>query len=151
MTGAIRSAAVLGAGTMGAQIAAHLANAGVPTLLLDVTLEAAREGLARAAALKPDPFFVGDARALITVGGFDTDLAGVSGVDWIVEAIVERLDVKRSLLERVERVRCPDTIVSSNTSGIPIAQLADGRSEGFAAHWLGTHFFNPLGISGCSR
>jgi 3-hydroxyacyl-CoA dehydrogenase len=143
MTRTIRTAAVLGAGTMGAQIAAHLANAGVPTLLLDVTLDAAREGLARAAALKPDPFFVPDARALITVGSLDGGLADLGGSDWVVEAVVERLDVKQALLERVERVRRPDTIVSSNTSGIPIAQLADGRSDGFAAHLLGTHFFNP--------
>ena len=139
----IRSAAVLGAGTMGAQIAAHLANSGVPTLLLDLTADLARQGLKRAVALKPDPFFTRDAASLISVGGFDQDLARVADVDWIVEAVVEQLDVKRQLLERIDAVRRPGTIASSNTSGIPIASLADGRSADFRAHWLGTHFFNP--------
>src|SRR5437762_11739022 len=95
----IRSAAVLGAGTMGAQIAAHLANAGVRTLLLDRTIEIAREGLKRALALKPDPFFTSDAAALITVGGIDRDLARVAEAEWIIEAVVEQLDIKRTLLE----------------------------------------------------
>ena len=139
----IRSAAVLGAGTMGSQIAAHLANAGIPVLLLDVTPEAAREGLKRAAALKPDPFFTKDAGALITTGGFDTDLPKLAAVDWIIEAIVERLDIKQSLFARIEAVRAPHTIVSSNTSGIPISALAEGRTREFARHLLGTHFFNP--------
>jgi 3-hydroxyacyl-CoA dehydrogenase len=139
----IRSAAVLGAGTMGAQIAAHLANAGVPALLLDVTPEAAREGLKRAAALRPDPFFVKNAAGLVTTGGFDTDLAKLGTVDWIVEAIVERLDIKQALFARVESHRAPDAIVSSNTSGIPISALAEGRSDAFRRHFLGTHFFNP--------
>src|SRR5580765_5631572 len=114
----IRSAAVLGAGTMGAQIAAHLANAGVPTVLLDLTPELARQGLARARALKPDPFFTPDAIALVTTAGFD-DLSSLAAADWIVEAVVEDLTVKRTLLERVEAVRRPGCIVSSNTSGIP--------------------------------
>jgi 3-hydroxyacyl-CoA dehydrogenase len=139
----IRSAAVLGAGTMGAQIAAHFANAGLPVVLLDLTADAARDGLKRARGLKPDPFFTPDAAALITTGGFDTDLAKVAGADWILEAVVEVLDVKRALLERVDSVRRPGTIVSSNTSGIPIGRLADGRSDDFRKHWLGTHFFNP--------
>jgi 3-hydroxyacyl-CoA dehydrogenase len=140
---AINSAAVLGAGTMGAQIAAHLANAGVPTLLLDLTADVARDGLKRAAGLKPDPFFTRDAATLIRTGGFDRDLDQLAGADWIVEAVVERIDVKQSLLERVERTRRPGTIVSSNTSGIPIGALAEGRSDEFKQHWLGTHFFNP--------
>ena len=139
----IRSVAVLGAGTMGAQIAAHFANAGVPALLLDVTPEAAKAGLDRARKLKPDPFFTPDAAALITTGGFDADLPKIGGADWILEAIVEQLDVKRGLLEKVDRLRRPGSVVSSNTSGIPIAALAEGRSDDFRAHWLGTHFFNP--------
>ena len=138
-----RSVAVLGAGTMGAQIAAHFANAGIPVLLLDVTADTAREGLKRARGLKPDPFFTSDTAALITTGGFDTDLATLGTVDWIVEAIVEQLDAKRSLLEKVETVRRAGTIVSSNTSGIPIRSIAEGRSEEFRRHWIGTHFFNP--------
>ncbi|MES1255963.1 MAG: 3-hydroxyacyl-CoA dehydrogenase/enoyl-CoA hydratase family protein [Acidobacteriota bacterium] len=139
----IRSAAVLGAGTMGAQIAAHLANAGIPTWLLDLTPELARDGLKRARALKPDPFYTADAAGLIRTGGFDADLPRLAEVDLIVESVVERLDVKRALLERVDGVRVGGTIVSSNTSGIPIAALAEGRSADFRRHWLGTHFFNP--------
>jgi 3-hydroxyacyl-CoA dehydrogenase len=128
---------------MGAQIAAHLANAGVPTLLLDLTADVARQGLKRAATLKPDPFFTRDAAALITVGGFDQELSKIADADWIIEAVVEQLDVKQALLERVDAVRRRGSIVSSNTSGIPISALAEGRSEDFRRHWLGTHFFNP--------
>ena len=128
---------------MGAQIAAHFANAGVPALLLDVTREMAREGLDRARRLKPDPFFTSDTPALVRTGSFDDDLAGIGRCDWILEAIVERLDVKSSLFARIEPLRRTDAIVSSNTSGIPIAALAEGRSDGFRRHFLGTHFFNP--------
>src|SRR6185295_1131566 len=113
MSSSIRSAAVLGAGTMGAQIAAHFANAGVRVLLLDLTNAIAREGLTRARGLKPDPFFTADAGQLIETGGFDRDLARLADVDWIVEAIVEQFDVKTSLLARVDAVRRGATIVSS--------------------------------------
>jgi 3-hydroxyacyl-CoA dehydrogenase len=143
MAQTMRSVAVLGAGTMGAQIAAHFANAGVPVVLLDLTAEAARDGLQRARLLKPDPFFTPDAASRITTGGFDTDLAQLASVDWIMEAVVEQLGIKRALLERVDAVRRPGAIASSNTSGIPIATLAEGRSDDFRKHWLGTHFFNP--------
>jgi 3-hydroxyacyl-CoA dehydrogenase len=139
----IKSVAVLGAGTMGAQIAAHFANAGVPALLLDVSREAARTGFERARALKPDPFFTAEARALVRTGSFDEDLGAIREADWILEAVVERADIKRALLERVEQHRRADAIVSSNTSGIPIASLAEGRTDAFKRHWLGTHFFNP--------
>jgi 3-hydroxyacyl-CoA dehydrogenase len=128
---------------MGAQIAAHFANAGLPVLLLDVTREAAADGLKRARALKPDPFFTPDAATLIKTGSFDEDLAGIRDADWILEAVVERLDIKQALLARVDQHRRADAIVSSNTSGIPIASIAEGRSDGFRRHWLGTHFFNP--------
>ena len=139
----IRQAAVLGAGTMGAQIAAHFANAGIPSLLLDVSREAAREGLERAKTLKPDPFFTPATHALIQTGGFDEDLQAIGQCDWILEAVVERLDVKQSLFARLEPHRKTDAIVSSNTSGIPISALAEGRTAGFRQHFLGTHFFNP--------
>ena len=139
----MRSVAVLGAGTMGAQIAAHFANAGVPALLLDVTADAARDGLKRARALKPAPFFTTDAETLVTTGSLDSDLPKLAQVDWIIEAVIEQADVKRALLERVDAVRRPASIVSSNTSGIPISVLAEGRSDDFRRHWLGTHFFNP--------
>ena len=139
----IHSIAVLGAGAMGAQIAAHAANAGVPVLLLDLDSGIARDGLKRARKLRPDPFFTPKTAEHISVGGFDTDLARIGECDWIVEAVVERLDVKQELLARVEPLRAEHAIVSSNTSGIPIASLAAGRGEGFRRHWLGTHFFNP--------
>ena len=151
MSTRIRTVAVLGAGTMGAQIAAHFANAGVPVLLLDVTRDAARDGLARARKLKPDPFFTPNAAALVRTGGFDDDLAAIASVDWIIEAIVERLDVKQSLLERVDRHRAPHAIVSSNTSGIPIAAIAEGRSAVLPAHGSARTSSTRRGTCGCSR
>jgi 3-hydroxyacyl-CoA dehydrogenase len=128
---------------MGAQIAAHFANAGIPALLLDITPQAAADGLKRARGLKPDPFFTPDTWTLVTTGGFDDSLSRIADADWIIEAVVERLDIKRALLEKVDAVRRAGSIGSSNTSGIPIASLADGRSDDFRQHWLGTHFFNP--------
>jgi 3-hydroxyacyl-CoA dehydrogenase len=139
----INSVAVLGAGVMGAQIAAHFANAGVPSLLLDVSAEAAEQGLKRARGLKPDPFFTPDTHRLISTTSFDAGLARLKDADWILEAVVEKLDVKRELVARVDAARRPGTIVSSNTSGISIAAIAEGRSDDFRRHWLGTHFFNP--------
>jgi 3-hydroxyacyl-CoA dehydrogenase len=166
----IEKAAVLGAGTMGAQIAAHLANAGVPTLLLDIapreltpdeqakglTLDnppggsnpqvrnrIARNGLEAAKNAKPAAFFTPDNAALVSVGNFDDDLVKLKDRDLIIEAVVENLDIKRSLFERVEQHRRPGSIVASNTSGIPIHLLAEGRSEDFKQHFIGVHFFNP--------
>ncbi|HEX4912873.1 MAG TPA: 3-hydroxyacyl-CoA dehydrogenase NAD-binding domain-containing protein, partial [Vicinamibacterales bacterium] len=140
---AINSVSILGAGTMGAQIALHCANAGVPALLLDMTADLAKQGLEKARKLKPDPQFTPDAYKLVTTGGFDTDLDRIAKSDWIMEAVVERLDIKQQLLARVDEKRRQGSIVSSNTSGIPIATLAEGRSDDFRRHWLGTHFFNP--------
>jgi 3-hydroxyacyl-CoA dehydrogenase len=140
---AINSVTVLGAGTMGAQIALHCANAGIPALLLDLSPEIAKQGLDKARKLKPDPQFTADAHRLVTTGGFDTHLGLIAKTDWIMEAVVERLDIKQQLLARVDEHRRPGSIVSSNTSGIAIAALAEGRSEDFCRHWLGTHFFNP--------
>ncbi|MGH9968014.1 MAG: 3-hydroxyacyl-CoA dehydrogenase/enoyl-CoA hydratase family protein [Pyrinomonadaceae bacterium] len=160
----IEKAAVLGAGTMGAQIAAHLANAGVPTLLLDippreltdaeqakgikldstdVKNRIARAGFETAKKAKPAAFFTPDAASLVEVGNFDDDLAKLKHCDLIIEAVVENLDIKRQLYERVEEHRRPGSIVASNTSGIPIRLLAEGRSDDFRAHFLGVHFFNP--------
>ena len=139
----ISSVAVLGAGTMGGQIAAHFANAGVPALLLDLDRATAQAGLERVRRLKPAPFFADDVARLVTTGGLDTDLGRLAEADWIIEAVVERPDVKRDVLARVDAVRRPGSIISSNTSGIPLAALAEGRSEDFRRHWLGTHFFNP--------
>jgi 3-hydroxyacyl-CoA dehydrogenase len=139
----INSVAILGAGTMGAQIALHCANAGVPALLLDLSADLAKQGLEKARKLKPDPQFTPDAYRLVTTGGFDTHLDHLAVVDWIMEAVVERLDIKQQLLARVDEKRRAGSIVSSNTSGIPIAALSEGRSDDFKQHWLGTHFFNP--------
>jgi 3-hydroxyacyl-CoA dehydrogenase len=160
----IEKAAVLGAGTMGAQIAAHLANAGVPTILLDIapreltpdeqakglTLESkqvrnriAQAGFEAAKKAKPAAFFTPDKASLVTVGNFEDDLPKLKDVDLIIEAVVENVEIKRSLYEKVEQHRRPGSIVGSNTSGIPIRQLAEGRSEDFRAHFLGVHFFNP--------
>ncbi len=140
---AINSVAVLGAGTMGAQIALHCANAGIPALLLDLTADQARQGLEKARKLKPDPQFTPDVHRLVTTGGFDADMDLIAKCDWILEAIVERLDIKQQLIARVDEKRKPGSIVSSNTSGIQVAALAEGRSDDFRRHWLGTHFFNP--------
>ncbi len=139
----IRTIAVLGAGTMGAQIALHCANAGIPTLLLDLTQAIAKEGLEKARRLKPDPQFTPDLYRLVTTAGFDHGLPRLQDIDWIIEAIIERLDIKQQLLARVDASRRPGSIVTSNTSGIPIGVLAEGRSDDFRRHWLGTHFFNP--------
>ncbi len=137
----IRSAAVVGAGTMGAQIAAHLANAGVPVRLLDLTADAARQGLDRLKTLRPDPWFAPDVRSLVQPAGLDA-LAQIAGVDWIIEAVVEDLAVKRDLLARASGL-APQAIVSSNTSGIPIAAIAEGLPAASRPRLVGTHFFNP--------
>jgi 3-hydroxyacyl-CoA dehydrogenase len=135
--------AVLGAGTMGSRIAAHFANAGIPSLLLDLTVEAARKGIQTAAAQKPAAFFVDSAAALITPGSFDEHLSRVAECDWILEAVTENLDIKRSLWKKVEALCRPDAILSTNTSGIPLHQIAAGFSNEFRRRFLGTHFFNP--------
>ena len=146
----VKKAAVLGAGTMGAQIAAHLANAGIPTLLLDIVPKdeadrnkIARAGLEAARKSKPAAFFTADRSALVSIGNFEDDLAKLKDCDLIIEAVVESLDIKRSLYEKVEQHWRPGSIIASNTSGIPLAQLAAGRSDDFRAHFLGMHFFNP--------
>ena len=128
---------------MGAQIAAHFANVGVPTVLFDLDEATAKKGLARARAARPDPFFKADSHRLIATAGFNGDLGRLGSCDWIVEAVVEQLDAKQALLAQVEAHRRPGSIVSSNTSGIPIAAIAAGCSPEFRKQWLGTHFFNP--------
>ena len=155
---------VIGSGTMGGGIAAHAANAGLSVRLLDVaptelTPEEEKKGLKldspavrnriAGAALerlkksRPAAFFTPETAALVTAGNLEDDFDRVGEADWIVEAIVERLEPKRELMARVERARKPGSIVTSNTSGLPIASIAEGLSEDFRAHFLGTHFFNP--------
>ncbi|MDI4646692.1 3-hydroxyacyl-CoA dehydrogenase/enoyl-CoA hydratase family protein [Cohnella hashimotonis] len=160
----IRKAAVIGSGVMGASIAAHLANAGVPSLLLDIVPDSLAAGeeakgltladsavrnrlalgaLARLPSVHPSPFYDDAFASLIEPGNIDDDLHRIRKVDWVIEAVVEKLSVKRDVLERIERYWRTGLIVSSNTSGISIREMAEGRSEAFKAHFLGTHFFNP--------
>ncbi len=160
----IENVAVLGAGTMGARIAAHLANAGIPCFLLDIVppelnADEKRKGLGlespavrnrivlagldAAKKSRPAAFFTPETARLVTPGNLEDNLAWCGQVDWIIEAVAENLEIKRKLFERVEAVRKPGTIVTSNTSGLPIHLIAEGRSEDFQQHWAGTHFFNP--------
>jgi 3-hydroxyacyl-CoA dehydrogenase len=148
----IRKAAVLGAGVMGAAIAAHLANVGIPGLLLDIVPpdagtdrdKIARAGLEKALNARPAAFYSKRAAKLITVGNIEDDLQALSDVDWIIEAVVELPDIKRRLYEQIETVLAPGTIITSNTSGLPAHLLTEGRSETFRRHFLITHFFNPV-------
>ncbi len=161
----IEKAAVIGSGIMGSGIAAHLANAGVQVLLLDIvprelteaekakglTLDSpqvrnriAAENLKKATKSKPALFYDKSFVNRITVGNTEDDMSKIAEVDWIVEVVPERLDIKKAVFDQVEKYRKPGTIVSSNTSGIPISLMAKGRSEDFKKNFLGTHFFNPV-------
>jgi 3-hydroxyacyl-CoA dehydrogenase len=152
----IKKVAVLGSGVMGSRIACHFAGIGLPVLLLDIVAKGADESTkpaernkivndALSAAIKsnPSPVFTKDVVKRITTGNFDDNLKDITSCDWVIEVVVERLDIKRSLYEKVEQFRKPGTLITSNTSGIPIHMLADGRSEDFKKHFCGTHFFNP--------
>ena len=148
----IHRVAVLGAGTMGARIAAHIANAGVPCYLFDIVPpdadgparnQIAIAGLEAARKSKPAAFFEPSLARLVTVGNFEDDLKKLADVDWIIEAVVENLDIKRALLKKIEAVRKPGTIITTNTSGLPVAKISEGFSDEFRRFWFGTHFFNP--------
>ena len=146
----IRCAAVLGAGTMGSRIAAHLANAGIPTLLLDMVPggEGSRNRLAECALkslskAKPAAFYEPTLAELVTAGNFEDDLPKLAQCDWIVEAVAENLAIKSKLLDRVVPHLGPQVVLTSNTSGIPIRQIAAGLSETVRKRFFGTHFFNP--------
>jgi len=160
----IRKVAVLGAGTMGARVAAHLANASIPSVLLDIVpRELTRDEQARALTLsdppvrnrfaqggldaamksRPAAFFVPEAARMISIGNFEDHLGWLRDCDWIIEAVTEDLAIKRVLYEKVQAVRSPGTVVSSNTSGISIASMSEGFGDEFRRHFLGTHFFNP--------
>ena len=141
---------------MGARIAAHFANAGVPSYLLDIVPtdvspgagSAARNkiaaaGLDAAKKSKPAAFMDASLARLVTVGNFDDDLKKLAEVDWVIEAVVENLELKRALLRKIEAVRKPGTIVTTNTSGLPVGKISEGFSEDFRRSWFGTHFFNP--------
>ena len=160
----IRKAAVLGAGTMGAGIAAHLTNAGIPTLLLDIapgelTPEETQKGFSlespvvrnrivnslfeAAKKLKPAPFMLADNAKVITTGNFTDDMPKLKDCDLVIEAVVENLEIKHKVFAQVEKYRKPDSVIASNTSGIPIASIAEPFSDEFKKHFLGIHFFNP--------
>jgi len=157
-------AVVIGSGTMGAAVAAHLANAGIPVTLLDIVPDKllpeeaqkglslqdkvvrnriVQQGLDRAIKSRPASFFTSETPALITIGNLEDDLDVIKSADWIIEAIVENLKIKRDLMARIDAIRPQHTIISTNTSGIPVTSIAEGLSDGFRQHFLGTHFFNP--------
>ena len=145
----IYKAAVIGAGTMGAAIAAHLANAGTPVTLLDVAAQEGdknkivKDGWDRCLKTKPANLMSDELKSLVTLGNLEDDFGAVGEADWIVEVIVENLKIKQELMARIDGVRKATAIVSTNTSGIPIHDIAEGRSKEFKKHFLGTHFFNP--------
>lgn len=164
MDHAIRRVAVIGAGVMGAGIAAHLANAGLPVLLLDIvprelndkekakgrTLDhpavrnrIVQQGLDRIKKQKPASFMSQRAQRRVRVGNLEDDFHQLGQVDWIIEAVVERLDIKQQLMARIDDVRGEHALVTTNTSGLPISDISDGRSAEFKRHFFGTHFFNP--------
>ncbi|MGZ3851140.1 MAG: 3-hydroxyacyl-CoA dehydrogenase/enoyl-CoA hydratase family protein [Flavisolibacter sp.] len=152
----IKKVAVLGSGVMGSRIACHFAGIGLQVLLLDIVPNDAKESdkkplrnkivndsLQAAIKSNPSPVYTKDVVKRITTGNFDDNLKDISTCDWIIEVVVERLDIKRSLYEKVDQLRKPGTLVTSNTSGIPIHLLSEGRSEDFKKNFCGTHFFNP--------
>jgi 3-hydroxyacyl-CoA dehydrogenase len=156
MKRSIKKVAILGSGVMGSRIACHFAGIGVNVLLLDMVPKEAIESTKPAernklvndalqAALKsnPSPVYTNATAKKITTGNFDDNLQEIAGVDWIIEVVVERLDIKQMMYEKIEKYRKPGTLITSNTSGIPIHLMAEGRSEDFKKHFCGSHFFNP--------
>jgi 3-hydroxyacyl-CoA dehydrogenase len=152
MTSRIQKTVVLGAGTMGARIAAHFANAGLSCLLLDIVPKDAMPadrnklvlaGIDAAKKSKPAAFFSPSLASRITIGNFEDDLSRIADADWIIEVVAENLEIKRNLLGKVAQFRKPGSIVTTNTSGLPVHLIAEGLPEEFQQHWAGTHFFNP--------
>jgi 3-hydroxyacyl-CoA dehydrogenase len=154
MRNSIQNVVVLGAGTMGSRLAAHFANAGVHCVLLDVAgggpgdppekrNQAAWAGLSAALAARPAPFFTPEAARLVKPGNFEDHLSWCVEADWVLEAVVENIEIKRQLLERVDSLRQPGAFITTNTSGLSVTDIAEGRSADFREHWAGTHFFNP--------
>src|SRR5437868_2552299 len=152
----INKIAVLGSGTMGSRIAAHMTNAGLPVVLLDIVppdtdanapkqernkiVLAALDGLKKS---KPAAFYSPESARLIMIGNFEDDLALVGGCDWIIEVVAENMEIKRALLNKLQQHRRPESIITSNTSGLPIHEIVDGMPLELRRHWFGTHFFNP--------
>jgi 3-hydroxyacyl-CoA dehydrogenase len=145
----IQCVAVLGSGTMGSRIAAHFANTGIPVILLDLAANGpdrnalARKGIESALKQKPTAFFVPANANLIQPGNFEDDLNRIRSCQWVIEAVTENLDIKRDIWNKVNEHRAPGAILSTNTSGIPLARISHGFDNGFQRQFLGTHFFNP--------
>ena len=160
----IKKVAVLGSGIMGSAIAAHFANIGVEVLLLDIVPRELTEAeqkkgltlqdkavrnrlvndhLANALKSKPSPIYHQSFASRIATGNMEDDMEKLKDADWIIEVVIERLDIKKQVFEQVEKYRRQGTLITSNTSGIPIQFMSEGRSEDFQAHFCGTHFFNP--------
>lgn len=151
----IKKVAVLGSGVMGSRIACHFANIGLQVLLLDIVPKDAPAGdkkarnkivddaLAFALKSNPSPIYLKSFAKRISTGNFDDDMPKIADCDWVIEVVVERLDIKQQVFEKVEKYRKPGTLITSNTSGIPIHLMAEGRSDDFKKHFCGTHFFNP--------
>lgn len=152
----IKKVAVLGSGVMGSRIACHFAGVGLQTILLDMVPKGFEESTkpvernklvndALAAAIKsnPSPVYTKDVVKKITTGNFTDNMKDIASCDWVIEVVVERLDIKQLIFEQVEKFRKPGTLITSNTSGIPISMMAEGRSDDFKKHFCGTHFFNP--------
>src|SRR5690242_8238114 len=164
MKRSIRKVAVLGSGVMGSAIACHFANVGCEVLLLDIapkelTDEEKKKGLAldskavknrivqssleKSIKSNPGPLMSKDFASRVSIGNFDDDMAKLRDMDWTIEVVVENLDIKKKVFDQVEKYRTPGTLITSNTSGIPIHLMTEGRSEDFKKHFAGTHFFNP--------
>src|SRR5436190_9354356 len=152
----IKKVAVLGSGVMGSRIACHFAGIGLQVLLLDIQPKdlpvAAKiadknrivnDALAAAIKSNPSPVYTQDVVKKITTGNFTDDMKKIADYDWVIEVVVERLDIKQSVFTEVEKYRKPGTLITSNTSGIPIHLMTEGRSDDFKKHFCGTHFFNP--------
>ncbi|WP_028787980.1 3-hydroxyacyl-CoA dehydrogenase NAD-binding domain-containing protein [Terrimonas ferruginea] len=149
----IKKVAVLGSGVMGSRIACHFAGVGLQVLLLDIAPQGAQttaeknklvnDALTAAIKSNPSPVYTKDVVKKITTGNFEDNMKDIAGCDWIIEVVVERLDIKQQIYDQVEKYRKPGTLITSNTSGIPIHLMAEGRSEDFRRHFCGTHFFNP--------
>ena len=160
----IKKVAVLGSGVMGSRIACHFANIGCDVLLLDIapkellpqeekkglSLEnnlvrnrIVNQSLETAVKSNPSPIYRKSFVSRIQTGNFDDNMKDIANCDWVIEVVVERLDIKHLIFEQVEKFRKPGTLISSNTSGIPIHMMLEGRSDDFKAHFCGTHFFNP--------
>ncbi|MBK6408505.1 MAG: 3-hydroxyacyl-CoA dehydrogenase/enoyl-CoA hydratase family protein [Flavobacteriales bacterium] len=146
----IKKVAVLGSGVMGSRIACHFANVGCEVLLLDIVPKEGadrnkivNDALTFALKSNPSPIYDKKFASRISTGNFDDDLPKIKDCDWIIEVVIERLDIKQQVLANVEKYRTPGTLITTNTSGIPIHAIAEGRSDDFKKHFCGTHFFNP--------